>query len=76
MAKYRCYFITAADRAETAMLIEADSPAKAAEEATSRRAGPFFVALEVWDGPVRVLQMPLHQQRAQQNAYFAQATGP
>jgi hypothetical protein len=57
--KYRCYFISAADRAESSILVEADSPAGAAREAMQRRAGPNFVALEVWDGPVRVLRKPL-----------------
>lgn len=56
MTKYRCYFISAADRAETSILIEAESPSKAAEEAICRRAGPAFAALEVWDGPSRVLR--------------------
>ncbi|MGE4063022.1 MAG: hypothetical protein AB7E79_06600 [Rhodospirillaceae bacterium] len=51
--------MTAADKAETSFLIDAASPAKAAEEAVLRCADPAFVALEIYDGPVRVHQREL-----------------
>ncbi len=61
MGRYRCYFITAANKAEESFLIEASSPQVAADEALMRCANPTFVSMEVWDGTACALTRRLGQ---------------
>jgi hypothetical protein len=55
LTQYRCYFITAANKAEESFLIEAPSPQGAADEAMTRCTNPNFVSVEIWQGAACVL---------------------
>jgi CheY-like chemotaxis protein len=49
MTKYRCYFLTAENKAEACSFIEAASALEAAAEAKRRFQGTGYAAVEVWD---------------------------